>query len=478
MFRIICVFTMLLMTLNGFSQNGYKVMRAKLPMSTTEKDYYVKQVGAHYVLNGDIIVGNAGQSLMMYQSNYTDGAYIWPKGYVPVKIDRNTHDKTTRFGMSVYDNALKAIEEINANTNVRLVPYTNQRDYIRIMFTTDTGYGGISPVGRRGGEQILYVTNTSDIEVTIHELLHSLGFWHEQSRYDRDNYVVIDTNNVKPEQRYNFQVEPGTPSSAYDYNSIMHYSAYAFAIDRSKPTIQCKNGNVISNCLPRGRSKYFSELDIKGINSTYWFNKDVAKRNYSAELPYDENLPTAKRIKPAVSYTNKEDYMVVNKPLENGIYMIKHMETGQYLDVAGVSKENGATLQQWEKVGWDNQKFAVMSTGNNIFLLKAVHSGKYLNVTGQSTEARAGISQQDYTEQDNFKFYILYNSQKNGYTIMGVQSNMYWMVMSKDKGVPVQQAPNLADVFSFEKMGNIPLVEENEKMKTTVPLKKKSFIKQ
>lgn len=51
-----------------------------------------------------------------------------------------------------------------------------------------------------------------------------MGFWHEQSRSDRDSYVSILTHNIRPAALGNFDLEVdnsyGVP---YDYKSDMHY---------------------------------------------------------------------------------------------------------------------------------------------------------------------------------------------------------------------------------------------------------------
>merc|ERR1719318_2065433 len=103
---------------------------------------------------------------------------------------------------------------------------------------------------------------------------HTLGFYHEQSRVDRDKYVRILWGNIKSGKGYNFNKRNsetidslGTP---YDFRSMMHYGAAAFGNGIGRVTIQTidpANQHLIGN------NKGFSSIDIKQLNLMYKCSK-------------------------------------------------------------------------------------------------------------------------------------------------------------------------------------------------------------
>lgn len=105
--------------------------------------------------------------------------------------------------------------------------------------------------------------------IVIHELLHALGFYHEQSRRDRDKYITINWSNIQKNRESNFKkYSPGkatTHNEAYDKQSVMHYGNYAFAINRNVKTITSKsNRNEVL-----GQRNGFSTIDLKQLNKHY-----------------------------------------------------------------------------------------------------------------------------------------------------------------------------------------------------------------
>ena len=63
--------------------------------------------------------------------------------------------------------------------------------------------------------------------------MHATGFWHEQSRADRDAHIVINWANIKGGMEFNFLKYDLNKidhlGAKYDTCSVMHYGSTAFA---------------------------------------------------------------------------------------------------------------------------------------------------------------------------------------------------------------------------------------------------------
>ena len=73
--------------------------------------------------------------------------------------------------------------------------------------------------------------------------MHAMGFWHEQSRVDRNTFVQINSVNISQTAcngpcDFNFQIESFSGTwGPYDFDSVMHYRRNAFSISPALDTI-------------------------------------------------------------------------------------------------------------------------------------------------------------------------------------------------------------------------------------------------
>ena len=83
-----------------------------------------------------------------------------------------------------------------------------------------------------GSIMLSSVTRRSKMPAPFYFVVFS-GFWHEQSRTDRDDYVIILWDNIEPQSKFNFMKYTLSKithlNALYDYCSIMHYTKYAFS---------------------------------------------------------------------------------------------------------------------------------------------------------------------------------------------------------------------------------------------------------
>uniref|UniRef100_H2ZMX9 Metalloendopeptidase n=1 Tax=Ciona savignyi TaxID=51511 RepID=H2ZMX9_CIOSA len=110
-------------------------------------------------------------------------------------------------------------------------------------------------------------------QTVMHELLHALGFLHEQSRPDRDNFVTVNLQNVFKNFEGNFVKAKAEHmidlKSPYDFKSIMHYNGFSFSKNR-QPTLTKKDtGAAVTN--PKPVNKLGGE-DLKELNTLFCEN--------------------------------------------------------------------------------------------------------------------------------------------------------------------------------------------------------------
>lgn len=189
--------------------------------------------------------------------------FYWPNGRIAYSFNSNFEE---------YEQyAIAAMDSIAAATGLVFYPKTaNTSDYIYFYHSSS---GNNSYIGMQGGRQVINIKNATNISVIMHEVLHSLGIFHEHSRTDRDDYITINFNNIKQEKQFAFKKYTenqytGYNTGPFDFNSLMLYDGIItdpnFVINPSEYTITVKDTG-----RPTVSGTTLSAGDIEAIQSIY-----------------------------------------------------------------------------------------------------------------------------------------------------------------------------------------------------------------
>lgn len=254
---------------------GEQTGMARIQGSSEELTYQI--IDGYAIFGGDIVLGRHeeiqasgippmrvspwtrgtdNQTQPTQSAAVAEGATTWPNGVVPYEFGGN-------FSSSFRQVVQAGMEAIEAKTDIRFVRHSNERNYVNIM----RGSGCYSFVGMSGGSQNLSLGRGCDQKgVVIHELVHALGHFHEQSREDRDQYVTIQWNNIQEGRDSQFRIQNEQNIGRYDYGSIMHYGAWAFSRN-GEPTIRPNRDGVSLRDL--GQREGLSDLDVAALEEVY-----------------------------------------------------------------------------------------------------------------------------------------------------------------------------------------------------------------
>ncbi|KAM8831219.1 low choriolytic enzyme-like isoform 1-T1 [Spinachia spinachia] len=240
-----------------------------------------------YLLEGDILIPTQRTAMKCRNSKYS---CLWPRrasGFVEVPYVISSHyDSTERKAI------FTAMNEFKVKTCIRFVPRGREVAYLSI----EPRAGCFSSLGRIGDRQVVSLQRFGCVQkgVIEHELLHALGFYHEHTRQDRDNYVIIKWNNIPscesvrrglgnarcvlllrsvfndssfclPDMQYNFEKQDTDYlQTAYDYTSVMHYGKTAFANSGTQSIVPIPDSSVSI-----GQRLTMSQTDLLRIKRLY-----------------------------------------------------------------------------------------------------------------------------------------------------------------------------------------------------------------
>jgi len=194
-----------------------------------------------------------------YRNAIPNDAGRWPGGVIYYTIDPSL--------ASHADIIKQAQDHIHQKVGcISFQPRTNQKDYVNYFL----GTGCFSNVGKTGGPQQISLGNGCWwLRTAAHETIHAIGFFHEQNRSDRDNYITIHNENIDAAKLSQFallQPNQNRLLAPFDFDSIMLYGPTAFTKNGGITMSSKVAGKAITDHSP---SLGLSADDIASIKKLY-----------------------------------------------------------------------------------------------------------------------------------------------------------------------------------------------------------------
>jgi hypothetical protein len=181
-----------------------------------------KIVNGMFIVQGDLMAG----AVIPGETPPEDGLVelealrLWPN-VIPFHIQPDVPNK---------ERVLEALKMFDG-TNVQFVPENGDKD---VLVFEQGGKNCFSYLGKVTEKQQIFISPECKPADIAHEILHALGFTHEQNRADRDDYIVVHKDNIEDEFMNNFEKLPHdymkvSGLAEFDFRSLMLYPPWMFA---------------------------------------------------------------------------------------------------------------------------------------------------------------------------------------------------------------------------------------------------------
>jgi hypothetical protein len=209
---------------------------------------------------GDIVVGVVPADFPGDTGFYElQRPQLWRSNEIPYLIEKDLPQE------SVVREALRYFAE---NTVIRFIPYEGQAD--AVVFARGEKHC-LSQLGRVGGLQAILLAPDCGRTEILHEIMHALGFVHEQSLPQRDRYIEIMWDNIDETAWSQFAVLDDDSVEgllysrfSFDYQSIMLYPPSIFARDLQLGSMRTRTDTPL-----RPRREALSPTDIERLDDVY-----------------------------------------------------------------------------------------------------------------------------------------------------------------------------------------------------------------
>ena len=279
---------------------------------------------------------------------------------------------------------LEAASEWAEVSDLHFIPKTVQENYIHVANSPNSSWSavGMNPGWARPTMGISSWTP----RVLVHEIGHALGLMHEQSRADRDDYVIIHFENIDDGKEHNFQIMPGQLYGEYDFYSIMHYPKKAFSI----------NGENTIEPLPQ----YSDMLDIMGQEQLSELDKLGMGRRYPNLIINNSSIEP---YHTSTSPPTIPELVIISADISDndGIYSVSLIVDGT---VVGSMLEisEGTYSIQWDTTSWTGERTveirAFDNKGNmNNKIYEVVVGERPFDYHFETTRLRYGGGEQELT---------------------------------------------------------------------------------